>query len=52
MVQGQRYVVESGDTLGSIAAQFGVTVDEIISANRIENPDLIRVGQEVIIPGR
>ena len=51
-VQGQRYVVEPGDTLGSIAAQFGVTVDEIITANRIENPDLIRVGQELIIPGR
>ena len=52
VVQGQRYVVESGDTLGSIASQFGVTVDEIISANRIENPDLIRVGQELIIPER
>ena len=49
---GQKYVVQAGDTLGSIAAQFGVPIQDIITANRIENPDLVIVGQELIIPGR
>lgn len=51
-VSGKKYVVQPGDTLGSIAQQFGVTVDAIIKANNISNPDLIQVGQELIIPGR
>lgn len=49
---GKKYVVEPGDTLGSIAEQFGVTIQQLIDANRISNPDLLVVGQELIIPGR
>ncbi|MHB8890575.1 MAG: LysM peptidoglycan-binding domain-containing protein [Candidatus Limnocylindrales bacterium] len=44
------YKVKSGDTLGSIAAQFGTTVKAIVAANGIEDPSLIRVGQVLIIP--
>ena len=44
------YTVQSGDTLGSIAAQFGVTIDAIIEANGLTNPDALDVGQELIIP--
>lgn len=47
---GERYVVQSGDTLAEIAAQYGVTVDAIVQANRLDNPDLITPGQELIIP--
>jgi LysM repeat protein len=49
---GQKYVVEPGDTLSAIAEKFGVTMQQIIDANRLQNPDVLLVGQELIIPGR
>jgi lysozyme len=39
------YTVQSGDTLTSIAARFNTTVDALVAANRIPNPDLIFAGQ-------
>jgi peptidoglycan-N-acetylglucosamine deacetylase len=45
------YVVQSGDTLFSIARRFGTTVDEIALANGIVNPAFISVGQTLVIPG-
>lgn len=45
------YVVQSGDTLGDIARAQGVSVTEIANANGIDDPDLIRVGQVLVIPG-
>ena len=51
-VPGQKYVVQPGDTLVAIAEEFGVTVEELIDANDLANPDVLRVGQELIIPGR
>ena len=44
------HVVKAGDTLYSIAVQYGVTLQAIMQANQITNPDLIRQGQEIIIP--
>ncbi|MFZ2694585.1 MAG: LysM domain-containing protein, partial [Lactococcus raffinolactis] len=38
-------VVEYGDTLSSIAAQFGTTVERLVLANGISNPNLIYAGQ-------
>jgi LysM repeat protein len=46
------YTVKQGDTLRKLAKQFGKTVDEFASANSIENPNLIKVGQELVIPGQ
>lgn len=46
-----RYTVAQGDSLNSIAAQFGVSAVEIIERNELLNPDDIFVGQELIIPG-
>jgi LysM repeat protein len=46
------YVVQPGDTLSEIALQHGLTVDEIVRANDIENPNLIIAGQVLVIPGR
>jgi LysM repeat protein len=43
------YIVRSGDTLGVIASQFGVTVQEIMSANNLGDA-MIQVGQELLIP--
>lgn len=44
------YTVEPGDLLGDIAATFGVPLGAIISVNEMANPDLINVGQEIVIP--
>ncbi len=46
----QVYVVRSGDTLSAIAARFNTTVIAIVQANHIEDPNLIRVGLELVIP--
>lgn len=43
------YSVESGDTLGSIAVKFNVTVAEILADNEIPNPDALEIGQVLII---
>lgn len=45
-----RYTVVSGDTLFRIAAKLGVSTSDLIEANSITNPNLIRVGQVLVIP--
>ncbi|MBX3084927.1 MAG: LysM peptidoglycan-binding domain-containing protein [Anaerolineae bacterium] len=45
------YVVQRGDTLSSIAARFGTTVQALAAANGIANPNLIYVGQQLTIVG-
>ncbi len=45
------YVVRPGDTLGSIAARFGVSASALARANGITNPDRIYIGQNLVIPG-
>ena len=48
---GQRfYVIQSGDTLGTIATGFGVTVQSIVDLNGLANPDDIQAGQTIEIP--
>ncbi len=46
------YTVVSGDVLSGIAVRFGVTVAEIAQWNGIANPDVIRVGQQLVIYAR
>lgn len=46
----QTYTVVSGDTLSGIASEFGVSVPSLVSANGIANPNLIYVGQTIVIP--
>jgi murein DD-endopeptidase MepM/ murein hydrolase activator NlpD len=45
------YVVQSGETLFSIATRYGVTVNDLASANSISDPTLIYAGQQIVIPG-
>lgn len=49
---GQIHVVARGETLAAIAALYGLTVQQIAAANGIANPDLIYVGQRLVIPPR
>jgi len=48
--QGDVHIVQAGESLLSIALLYGVTVDELQTANDLDNPDSIYVGQELIIP--
>lgn len=47
------YTVREGDTLSAIGGRYGVPWKEIFEANRdvLEDPDLIRPGQVLKIPG-
>jgi len=46
---GQEVVVRKGDTLSEIAAQYGVSVRALKTANGLKN-NTIRVGQTLVIP--
>src|SRR5205823_5171139 len=43
------YVVEEGDSVRTIAAQFGVSNETIIWQNDLTDPDVLQVGQELRI---
>jgi LysM repeat protein len=45
------YTVRRGDTLGAIAAKFGVTVQKLMEDNDIANERLLQVGQVLLIKG-
>ena len=47
---GTYYTIKRGDTLYSIARRNRVTLQDLLSANRLINPYDIRVGQEICIP--
>lgn len=44
------YIVEKGQTLSLIAEGFGTTVQKILAANPGLKPNMLRVGQKLIIP--
>lgn len=44
------YKVQKGDTLGRIAKEFHTTIENITLANKLENPDVIQIGEILIIP--
>ena len=48
--QRERYAVRAGDTLGTLARRFRVSPKDIIAANHLQNPNLLSVGQTLIIP--
>ncbi len=44
------YTIQPGDTLFSIARQFGVTLEALVELNNIEDPDRINAGDQLFIP--
>jgi LysM repeat protein len=48
--RGERHVVQSGESLSMIAAQYGVSIETIMAANSLDDPNTIVVGQELLIP--
>ena len=46
------YVIQKNDTLSKIAKRFGLTLDELLAANKdtITNPDRIAIGDQIVIP--
>ena len=44
------HVVAAGETLGRIAARYGTTISALVDLNSLENPDLIQVGQTLVVP--
>jgi hypothetical protein len=44
------YVVQEGDTLSGIAQAYGMPIQDLMAANGIANPNLLQVGQTLIIP--
>ncbi len=49
--QGATVTVRAGDTLSSIAARNGTSVAALARANGIRNPNLVRLGMRLTIPG-
>ena len=48
---GPFYEVQPGDTLYSISQQFDSTVQAIQDANRIVDPSILLIGQQLLLPG-
>ena len=47
---GQTYVVQAGDIPETIAAQFGITTQQLLDANPGINPTNLQIGDVLIIP--
>ena len=44
------HVVKAGDTLGNMSTFYDVPLDDLMAANGLTNPNILSVGQELIIP--
>lgn len=44
------YVVKAGNTLADIAKRYGTTRDELAAANGIRNPNILVLGQRLVVP--
>ncbi len=46
------HVVQRGDSLASIAQHYNVSLSDLASSNGIANPNIIYIGQRLVIPGQ
>lgn len=44
------YTVQPGDTLSDIAERFNTTLDELVAANGLTDPNALQPGQTLLIP--
>jgi LysM repeat protein len=44
------HVVEAGENPGTIAVKYGLTIDQLMTANKIADPRTLREGQSLLIP--
>ena len=49
-LDGDVYIVQEGDFPQTIAAQFGITAEELMAANGITDPTSLNIGDELTIP--
>jgi cell wall-associated NlpC family hydrolase/nucleoid-associated protein YgaU len=49
-IQPLKRTVVEGDTIRSIAAEYSVSMSTILASNKLDNPDMIQPGQEIVIP--
>ncbi|MEM7146523.1 MAG: LysM domain-containing protein [Verrucomicrobiota bacterium] len=49
---GSSYVVQKGDTPYGIARKFGISYQELMKANGIEDPRFLKIGQQIKVPGQ
>jgi|SRR5579864_988170 len=48
--QTQVHTVQPGESLRDIADAYGITTVSVMAANSLSNPDLLQVGQSLVIP--
>lgn len=48
----QEHIVRAGDTLFGIASAYNVTIEGLLEVNNLPNPDVLAVGQVIVLPGR
>ena len=44
------YEIVEGDTISKIATLFQISKSALIAANELDNPDIVSIGQELVIP--
>ena len=44
------HMVGNRETLSAIAKKYGVSMDDIVSASKLQNPDRLRINQKLLIP--
>lgn len=50
MTSSNTHTVIAGDVLWKIASQYNVSLEELMSVNKLQDKDLITIGQKLIIP--
>jgi LysM repeat protein len=48
---GRMHKVKEGESVASIAKQYGVSAQAIVEANDLSDASLIQVGQDLLVPG-
>lgn len=46
----ETYIVRKGDTISQLAVDFDTTTAELVRMNHLANPDVLYVGQELVVP--